>query len=88
MLPEARYGPFAVSRGDAGTRLITLRNLTWTPVKYRVALDAGIGLEDENVVELRRLHPSERILGTWPHGSEVRRWKCALPRLPAAGIYG
>ena len=43
-LPEAHYGPNAVSRGDANTRLVTLRNLTWNPVKYAVKLDGEIGL--------------------------------------------
>ena len=71
VLPEARYGPFAVSRGDERTRLLTLRNLTWNPVSYRVALDASIGLEDRKQVEVRRLHPMEKILGSYRYGSEV-----------------
>ncbi|MCX6632355.1 MAG: hypothetical protein NTW28_32500 [Candidatus Solibacter sp.] len=70
-IPPARYGPFAVSRGDARTRFLTLRNLTWTPVKYRVVLDASIGLAAGGTVELRRLHPSEAVLGKHPYGSEV-----------------
>lgn len=70
-LPETRYGPFAVSRGDARTRFVTLRNLTWTPVTYKVALDASIGLANGGAVELRRLHPSERILGKYPYGAEA-----------------
>ena len=32
VLPEAKYGEKAVSRGDDKTRLITLRNLTWEPI--------------------------------------------------------
>jgi hypothetical protein len=70
-IPEARYGPFAVSRGDERTRFITLRNLTWTPIPYKVALDASIGLANGASVELRRLHPSERVLGKYPYGAEV-----------------
>jgi hypothetical protein len=70
-LPEPRYGPFAVSRGDARTRFLTLRNLTWTPVKYKVVLDASIGLADGGAVEFRRLHPSEKILDKHPYGAEV-----------------
>ena len=45
VLPEDRYGPYAVSRGDGSTRLITLRNLNWTPVKYELRLDDELGLE-------------------------------------------
>jgi len=71
VLPEERYGPFAVSRGDGSTRFITLRNLTWTPVTYAVRLDATIGLEAGGEVEVRRLHPSERFLGRFAPGSEV-----------------
>jgi hypothetical protein len=68
VLPENKYGPFAVSRGDAGTRLITLRNLTWEPVTYQVDLNSDIGLTTPGKVEVRRFHPSERILGTFDYG--------------------
>ncbi|UCE98856.1 MAG: hypothetical protein JSV82_06620 [Planctomycetota bacterium] len=71
VLPEEDYGPFAVSRGDKKTRFITLRNLTWNPVKYNVKLDASIGLTDVGNIELRRFHPSERILGQYQRGAEV-----------------
>ncbi len=71
ILPEKDYGPFAVSRGDDNTRFITLRNLTWEPVKYKVKLDASIGLTAEGNIELRRLHPSERILGQYKLGDVV-----------------
>jgi hypothetical protein len=71
VLPENRYGPFAVSRGDGSTRFITLRNLTWNPVRYKVKLDASIGLSAEGNIELRRLHPSERIIGQYKRGDEV-----------------
>lgn len=70
-LPEEDYGPSAVSRGDGRTRFLSLRNLTWNPVKYKVRLDAAIGLAGEGLVELRRFHPSERILGKFPFGSVV-----------------
>ncbi len=71
ILPEKRYGPFAVSRGDGVTRLITLRNLTWEPVTYSVRLDGSLGLETAGEVEVRRLHPSEAMLGRFPAGTEV-----------------
>jgi hypothetical protein len=70
-LPEKDYGPYAVSRGDDSTRFITLRNLTWDPVNYTVWLDDSIGLAAEGEVELRRFHPSERILGRFEPGSVV-----------------
>jgi len=70
-LPEKTYGPVAVSRGDDQTRFLTLRNLTWEPVSYKVRLDSTIGLNDQNNVELRRFHPSEKILGEFAWGSEV-----------------
>jgi hypothetical protein len=71
VLPENRYGPFAVSRGDGETRFITLRNLTWEPVTYSVRLNGTIGLEDGGQVEVRRFHPSEAFLGRFPRGSDV-----------------
>ena len=43
VLPDEGYGEKAVSRGDANTRLITLRNLGWEPVTRRVRLDGEIG---------------------------------------------
>jgi hypothetical protein len=70
-LPEERYGPHAVSRGDSETRFLTLRNLSWAPVFYRVRLDESIGLSGSGRVEVRRFHPAERILGRFPMGSEV-----------------
>jgi hypothetical protein len=71
VLPEDRYGPFAVSRGNESTRFVTLRNLTWNPLAYKVKLDASIGLTAGGEIELRRLHPSERILGQFKSGDEV-----------------
>ena len=70
-LPESHYGPDAVARGDANTRWLTLRNLTWNPVKYAVKLDSEIGLTAPGEVTLRRFHPAERDLGTFPAGSTV-----------------
>jgi hypothetical protein len=63
VLPEETCGPHAVSRGDGKTRLITLRNLTWEPVTYELALDESIGLTAEGRREVRLLHPYEEILG-------------------------
>lgn len=70
-LSEDRYGPYAVSRGDGSTRFITLRNLTWRPVTYSVRLDESVGLDSDGEIEVRRLHPSEALLGRFAIGSEV-----------------
>ena len=71
ILDEKNYGPLAVSRGDASTRFITLRNLTWEPVTYKVKLDSSIGLTDKGDIELRRFHPSEKIIGRYKTGDSV-----------------
>jgi hypothetical protein len=71
-LPESQYGPYAVSRGSAKTRFLTFRNPTWNPVTYTVRLDDSIGLARQESVEVRRLHPSERVLGRFAWGSDMR----------------
>ena len=71
VLPEAGFGPHAVSRGDANTRLITLRNLTWEPVRYAIPLDETIGLGARGPIELRQFHPVERVVGTYAAGEKV-----------------
>ncbi|MBA3938853.1 MAG: NPCBM/NEW2 domain-containing protein, partial [Planctomycetes bacterium] len=71
VLPEAEYGPHAVARGDATTRVVTLRNLGWEPRTYQVALDEAIGLSAPGAVTVRLFHPHERILGTRAHGERV-----------------
>ncbi len=70
-LPEDLYGPYALSRGDGQIRFLTLRNLTWEPVAYRVRLDESIGLARAATVELCRFHPSERIYGDFAWGETV-----------------
>jgi hypothetical protein len=70
-LPEAQLGPSAVSRGDERTRLVTLRNLTWEPIRRAVKLDKTIGLRTTEPVEVRRLHPHERVLGKFEPGDSV-----------------
>ncbi len=71
-LPQDHFGPFAVTRGDAGTRLITLRNLTWEPVLYSLPLDMAIGLESAEKVHCRQFFPNEFILGTFAYGSKIQ----------------
>ncbi|NOU59678.1 hypothetical protein [Marinifilum caeruleilacunae] len=71
VLPGNKYGPSAVSRGDEQTRLITLRNLSWEPVRYKVKLDHEIGLKDGNEIEVRQFHPTEKVLGKFLKGDEI-----------------
>ncbi len=71
ILPEAKYGDKAVSRGDAQTRLITLRNLTWLPVKRTINLDEEIGLVKGSSVEVSQYHPSQRYIGKFKKGQSV-----------------
>ena len=63
VLPEDRYGPKAVSRGNDTTRLITLRNNSWEPVTRTIALDQTIGMTAAGGREVRLFHPYEEILG-------------------------
>ena len=75
VLPEKRYGPFAVSRGDDETRLITLRNLGWMPKTYKLALNKEIGIEkkvEAKKFEVRQYHPTEKILGTYNYGAKLK----------------
>lgn len=71
VLPEENYGPYAVSRGDENTRLITLRNLTWDKVTYRLVLGEEIGLTGKGKVEVRQFHPVEKEFGVFNKGDEV-----------------
>lgn len=72
VLPEQNYGEKAVARGDEATRLITLRNIGWEPVTRQIRLDSEIGLGDGGgEIELRQLHPTERVIGRFKHGEVV-----------------
>lgn len=68
-LPADKYGPHAVSRGNEHTRFLTLTNLTWEPVTYQISAGEEIGLTKAKQVELRQLHPTEKIIATIPYGS-------------------
>jgi hypothetical protein len=72
LLPEATYGPGAVSRGDKATRFLTLRNLGWEPVTYTISAGAEIGLAAAEKVELRQLHPTEKSLGIFRFGESTK----------------
>ncbi len=72
VLPEERYGPHAVSRGDGYTRLITLRDLTWEKKSHALSLDASVGLRTgEGKVRVRQLHPWQETVGEFEFGGEA-----------------
>ena len=71
VLPKEGYGEKAVSRGDESTRLLTLRNLSWTPIVCKVKLDEEIGLSTGTDIELRQYFPFERVIGTFEKGDVV-----------------
>jgi len=70
-LPEEQYGKFAVSRGDANTRLLTLRNLSWNPKTFTINIDESIGLAKNAKFEVRQYHPFEKIIGEFDYGNKV-----------------
>lgn len=71
LLPVGAYGDKAVSRGDGGTRFITLRNLSWQTVTDTIRLDREIGLTEGHYFRVRQFHPTERVIGRFPWGQRV-----------------
>jgi len=71
VLPKEKYGEKAVSRGDSGTRLITLRNLKWEQTEVEINIGEEIGISDNTKFEVRLLHPLERIVGKFDKGDRV-----------------
>ncbi len=71
MLDEKIYGPKSVSRGNEKTRIVTLQNTTWETVTYKVTLDESIGIGGNGPFEVRRLHPSESILGSFKKSESI-----------------
>jgi hypothetical protein len=71
LLPQEKYGEKAVSRGDETTRFITLRNLDWISKTMLLELDEEIGLTKGSMVEVRQLHPTEKVLGKFKPGTKV-----------------
>lgn len=71
VLPESEYGLNAVSRGDDHTRFITLRNLSWNPVSYKIKLDESVGLKKSSKVQVKMYHPTEKIIGRYSYGATV-----------------
>ncbi|MDR3245299.1 MAG: hypothetical protein LBT50_02575 [Prevotellaceae bacterium] len=71
VLPDS-YGMYPVSRGDAQTRLITLRNLEWTDREQTVRLNEEIGLTKGKTVQVKIFHPVEKIVGTYRYGENIK----------------
>jgi hypothetical protein len=73
VLPEKKYGPHAVSRGDGETRLLTLRNLSWDPISYSISLDEEIGLsKNSKDLYLYQYHPTEKFIGKYKADEKVK----------------
>lgn len=71
-LPEERYGEGAVARGNGKTQFLTLRNLSWEKVTYKLRLSEEIGLSEHGKeVKARLYHPYIYDLGRHPYGSEL-----------------
>ncbi len=71
VLSEEKYGPYAVSRGDSKTRIVTLRNLSWEKTEYTLTPGEELGLEASGQYEVRQFHPTERILGSIKAGKDL-----------------
>lgn len=72
VLPEGRYGEGAISRGDGKTQFLTLRNLSWEKVTYRLKLDEETGLSEKGKeVKARLYHPYIYDLGKHAYGAEL-----------------
>lgn len=69
-LPES-YGPYAVSRGDEDTRIITLRNLSWSDTVYQIHLTKEIGLRKNGLIYVQQFHPIEKYFGNFNFGDRV-----------------
>ena len=70
VLPEENYGPFAVSRGDDKTRLVTLRNLTWLAVDYEITAEE-IGITKNKNIQFIQIHPHEKFIGRFEKNEKV-----------------
>ena len=72
VLPESRYGKYAVSRGDGDTGIITLRNLNWNPHNFNIAIDKECGVEHSGKkYKVIQVHPFMQYLGEYNYGGVV-----------------
>ena len=65
-LPDS-YGVNAMSRGSKSKRLLTLTNMSWETKMVTIKLDEEIGLKEGKKLEVRSYHPTEKIIGYFPH---------------------
>ncbi len=72
LLPENPYGENAVSRGDDNTRFITLKNLNWETQKITITLNQKTGLKKAPMIQVRRMHPFETIIGDFKWNEKVQ----------------
>jgi len=71
-MPEAQYGPEAITRGDGATQFLTLRNLTWNETTYHVSLSDEVGLANSGKpVQVRLYHPYIEDYGKHSYGSSI-----------------
>jgi hypothetical protein len=70
VLPDS-YGPYAVSRGDNNTRLITLRNLSWEEAKYSIKIGDEIGVSGGYLYYVKQYHPVEKVYGGYKPGESI-----------------
>jgi hypothetical protein len=70
-VPQPNQDTNAVSRGDASTRLLTLRNLSWEPVTFSLSSGEELGLAKADKVEWRQFHPTEKVLGSCRFGDKM-----------------
>lgn len=70
VLPD-EYGPYAISRGDDNTRLITLRNLSWNDTVYSIKIGEEIGVTGGYMYNVKQYHPYIQLFGSFPKGETV-----------------
>lgn len=70
VLPEQKYGPYAVSRGNDGTRLVSLHNLSWLPVHYEINAKE-LGIAKNKKVQIIQIHPHEKFIGNFDNNEPV-----------------
>ncbi len=68
VLPEEKYGKYAISRGNSHTRLLTLRNLSWETQEYTITFDEEIGIGKNQNLKVFQMHPYEFYFGTFSYG--------------------
>ncbi len=71
VLPSENFGPFAVSRGNSATRIVTLRNLSWEALTYEFPVDEQLGLKPSGNYTVMQFHPTEKILGRFRAGESL-----------------